>query len=233
MSRRNPIPDDVWDQHVAILAKPGRGKTVTAKGGAERLLRAGIRCGAIDPTAAWWGMRLKADGKTQAFPMVIFGGDHADIPITQHMGEKVGTLCATADWSFIIDISKMGGEARTEFMTAFAEALFAANRRRLNLFMDECHLYMPQQRQPGRKSAAMTVATTNLVSGGRGIGLCVTMISQRSAKVHKDALTAAETMIALGMVAPQDNEAVARWVKIQGDTTEAKKMLASLPGGLR
>lgn len=33
MSRRYPIPDEVWDQHVGILAK-----TVTAKGDAAAIL---------------------------------------------------------------------------------------------------------------------------------------------------------------------------------------------------
>lgn len=225
----NPIPAEVWTQHVAILAKTGRGKTIAAKGGASALMKGRLRCGVVDPTAAWWGMRLKADGKTPGFPMVIFGGDHGDVPIDRQMGAKIGALVAGSDWSWIVDISKMGAEDRAPFMTAFAETLFSENRRRLNLFLDECHLYMPQQKLPTKASAHMTAACNNLVSGGRSRGLNITMISQRSAKVHKDSLTQAETLITLGMIAPHDIAAAEAWVKVQGDIKAAKAMLASLP----
>lgn len=226
---RFPIPDEIWEQHVAIMAKPGRGKTVLAKGGAARLMKQGLRCGAIDPTAAWWGMRLKADGETPAFPMVIFGGDHADIPITAHMGEKIGQLVGAADYSWVIDTSLMGKNARTEFFTGWAEAIFATNRRRLNLFLDECHLFIPQLHAGGKAAKNMLAAGNNLIAGGRGRGFCVTMISQRPAKVAKDSLTATESMITLGMIAPQDVDAIERWIKIQGDADKTKEMIKSLP----
>lgn len=223
------LRSEILDQHVAILAKTGRGKTVTAKLGAEFLLDKGQRIGVVDPTAAWWGLRLEEDGKRPAFQVVIFGGDHADIPITPRIGGKIGKLVAEADWSWIVDISAMGTDDRTLFMTEFAEALFAANRRRLNLFLDECHLYMPQQKLPSKASAKMTAACNHLVSGGRSRGLCITMISQRSAKVNKDALTQAETLITLGMIAPQDIAAAKAWVEVQGDVKAATAMLQSLP----
>lgn len=224
-----PVPDEVWTQHTSILAKPGRGKTVLAKGGAARLMKQNFRVGAIDPTAAWWGMRLKADGTTPAFPMVIFGGDHADIAIEPRMGDKIGRLVGTADWSWVIDLSAMGAVARTEFFTTFAEAIFATNRKRLNLFLDECHLFIPQQKMPGKAAKHMLEAGNNLIAGGRGRGFCVTMISQRPAKVHKDSLTATESMFTLGMLAPQDINAVGDWVKAQGDIDAAKHMLSTLP----
>lgn len=230
------IPDEIWTQHVAILAKPGRGKTITAKGGAASLMKQRLRVGAVDPTAAWWGMQLTADGKKPAFPMVIFGGDHANIPIdptrkheARDKGEKIGALLGDADFSWIIDTSGMGKDYRTDFMTGWAEAIFAKNRRRLNLFMDECHLYIPQQKSPGKAARHMLDACNNIVAGGRGRGFCVTMISQRPAKVHKDSLTATESMITLGMLAPQDIKAVRDWVTVQGSTDEAREMLKSLP----
>lgn len=230
------IPSKVWEQHCAILAKPGRGKSVAAKGGAEGLMKSGIRVGAVDPTAAWWGLRLLADGKTRSpYDMVIFGGDHADIPIdpkradAQAFGEKIGAIVGGADWSWILDTSLMGGKFRTEFFIGFAEALFATNRRRLNLFLDECHLYIPQQHAGGRAAKTMLAAGNNLVAGGRGRGFCVTMISQRPAKVHKDSLTATESLIVMGMIAPQDIGAAMDWVKVQGDLGKAKDMISTLP----
>ncbi|MBK8199184.1 MAG: DUF87 domain-containing protein [Acidobacteria bacterium] len=81
------IPDEALDNHLAILGKTGAGKTVTAKGAVERLLDAGERVCIIDPTGAWWGLRLMADGKTPGYPVAIFGGSRADCgghPMIEH-----------------------------------------------------------------------------------------------------------------------------------------------------
>lgn len=228
---RQVIPDEVWTQHVAILAKTGKGKTVAAKGGMTALLRAKLRCGAFDPTGGWWGMRLKSDGKTPAFPMVIFGGLHGDIAIDETMGAKIGKLVAESDFSWIIDTKKMTRDQRTRFATDFAEAVFAANHRRLHLFVDECHLMMPKEKMASRAAGKMTTVWNDLVTGGRSNGFCITLISQRPQKVHNDALAQCETLITLGMLLPHDIDAVKRWVTVKdADSKEAKDMIASLPG---
>ncbi len=34
----------------------------------------------IDPAGAWWGIRSSADAKGEGLPVVIFGGEHGDVP---------------------------------------------------------------------------------------------------------------------------------------------------------
>ena len=80
------IPDQAMAQHMAILGKTGSGKTYAAKGLVERLIEAGRRVCVLDPTDAWWGLRSGTDGVRPGLPVVIFGGDHADVPITEHAG---------------------------------------------------------------------------------------------------------------------------------------------------
>jgi DNA helicase HerA-like ATPase len=46
---RHPIPDEALDADIAILGKKGRGKTYTAKGIVERLLRLNRRVLVLDP----------------------------------------------------------------------------------------------------------------------------------------------------------------------------------------
>lgn len=76
------IPPSAIEKHIAFLGATGSGKTSAAKRGlVEPALDAGRRVCILDPTGAWWGLRLKADGKGKGYPIYIFGGDHADYPL--------------------------------------------------------------------------------------------------------------------------------------------------------
>ena len=76
------LPIDAVTQTFAILAKRGAGKSYTASVMAEEMLKAGQTIIALDPTGAWWGLRSQ-------FPVVIFGGEHADVPLEESAGEVV------------------------------------------------------------------------------------------------------------------------------------------------
>lgn len=71
------IPAKALDQHIAILGKTGSGKTFAAKGVVEGLVDSGRQIAVLDPTSAWWGLRLSKDGKSKGFDVVFIGGDHA------------------------------------------------------------------------------------------------------------------------------------------------------------
>jgi hypothetical protein len=53
----------------------------------------------IDPTGVWWGMRLLADGCTAAYPVVIFGGVHADLDITEGSEARLARIIAAEAFS--------------------------------------------------------------------------------------------------------------------------------------
>src|SRR6202140_4899710 len=88
----HPIPDAALDADIAILGKKGRGKTFTAKGLVERLLAMGRRVIVLDPLSVWWGLKASADGKSPGYPIAVFGGPKADIPITGGSGLALGQL---------------------------------------------------------------------------------------------------------------------------------------------
>lgn len=217
------------DSHTAILGKTGSGKSNTAKWMSEQLMDREERVCAIDPTGTWWGMRLKPDGKPSKYKPIIFGGRHADIPILPEHGAAIAEAVATSNDSSIIDLREMTVGGRTKFFAAFAEALLRLNRGKLNLMLDEAHLFAPQGRVNDPQSGIMLNATNNLVSLGRGNGIRVTMISQRPAKLHKDSLTQCETLIAMRLIAPQDRSAINDWVGEWGDVSRGKEIIASLP----
>lgn len=106
------IPDQALDHHVAILAKTGAGKTVLAKTLAERLLDQGHRVCIVDPTGAWWGLRLEADGVTPAYDVAIFGGRHADAPIGRASGRRLAEIIARGNVVVVISAQQAIEKAR-------------------------------------------------------------------------------------------------------------------------
>jgi hypothetical protein len=223
-------PPEAVDRHVAILATAGAGKTYAAKGAVEQLLDAGRRVCIIDPTGVWYGLRLKPNGKTPSpYGVVIFGGDHADVPLDAHAGARLADLVAAGDFSCIIDVKRMTVRARTTLFADFAERLAQVNSRALWLVIDEAHLFAPQGRVYDPESGRMTAATNNLVAGGRALGVRVMLISHRPAKLHKDSLTLVQTLVAMQNVAPQDRAAVKAWIVESADKVIGERILASLP----
>lgn len=215
--------------HIAILGKAGSGKTVCAKGIVETLLERGERVAIIDPTSVWWGMKSSSSGKKGAYPIVIFGGERADVPINDRHGEAVAEIIGTSPTPAIIDTAMMKVGERTRFFADFANGLLRKNKGPLHLFIDEAHLFAPQGKVADPQSANMLHAANNLVSLGRARGLRVTMISQRPAKLHKDSLTQVETLIAMRLIAPQDRRAIEDWIADQADVKQGKEIIASLP----
>jgi uncharacterized protein len=87
----------------------------------------------------------------------------------------------------------------------------------------------PQGRVSDPQSGAMLHAANSLVSLGRARGLRITLITQRPAKLHKDSLSQAETLIALRLIAPQDRRSVEDWIADQADEAKGEEIMASLP----
>lgn len=232
------FPRQALDSHIAILGKTGSGKSNAAKFFAEALMEDGDRVCVIDPTGTWWGLRVSKDGKRSSkFSPTIFGGEHADIPMSEHHGAVIAEAIGTSSDSAIIDTRLMGSNARTRFFTAFAETLLRTNKGPLHLIIDEAHLFAPQGKVNSPDAGKMLAEANELVSRGRSAGLRVILISQRPAKLHKDSLTQAETLIAMRLIAPQDRKAIEDWIvewTDRSDKSEGKSMvdsLASLPVG--
>lgn len=225
------IPAGAIEKHIAFLGATGSGKTSAAKRGlVEPALAAGRRVHVLDPTGAWWGLRLKADGKGKGFPIYIFGGDHADYPLRARDATVLAETFATSSDSAIFDMSLMTVSERTAFFTEFAEAIRRKNKGPLHLVIDEAHLFMPQAGAAiGGAVPAMLHAGNNLVSLGRSRGLRIAMISQRPAKLHKDSLTQAQSLVAMRLMAPQDRKAIADWIADQADPQKGREIIASLP----
>ncbi len=223
-----PIAAHVFASAVAFLGRTGAGKTFAAKGAVERLLAEGARVCIVDPTGAWWGLRVRADGARSVFAPVIFGGDHADVAIGDDAGERLGALIAAGKArASIIDVSDFTGGQTTRFLTDFFEELYRANRTPLHLVMDEADVMAPQQPLPEQQR--LKGAVNKLVRRGRIRGVRPMMITQRPAVIDKSVLSQISTLVAMRLTAPQDRKAIEDWVKGNADAGRAREVLDTLP----
>lgn len=216
------------DKPAAIVGTTGAGKTFTAKGAVELLLALGRRVIVIDPTGAWYGLRAGADGEASGgFPVLIFGGDHADIPISPDAGERVAEALAGRDVQAIIDTSEMTSGEKTRFLTDFLQKLYTLNKAALHLVVDEADEVCPQNPMPEERR--LSGAFDKIVRRGRIKGFRPLMITQRPAVLHKNVLSQIGTLIALKLTSPQDRKAIEDWVKGNADADQARAVMSSLP----
>lgn len=224
------FPLAALNQHMAILGKTGSGKTFTAKGIVEGMLADKRQVCVLDPTGAWWGLRLGANGKSPGFDVVLIGGKNADVPLAERSGQAIARLITQQGASVIVDTSGFTVGEYTRWFTDFATTLYTTIRNPLHLVIDEAHYFAPQGKAPDPAAGKMIHACNRLMSGGRSLGIKGMLITQRPAKLHKDSLTCADTLIAMRVIAPQDRQAIKDWIDGAGDASQGKAVLESLAG---
>jgi hypothetical protein len=222
------LPVDALDDRIAIVGTAGSGKTYAAKGFVERLLDLSARVAIVDPLGVWWGLRASADDAAPGYPVIVFGGHHADVPISAEMGAALGRLVAAEALACVIDLSELGSSAaRRRFMAAFSDALYEANQEPLHLVLDEADLWAPQRPLPDQTGLLGHIE--EIVRRGRVRGFIPWLITQRPAVVHKDVLSQADILIAMKLTASQDRDAIGGWIEGQADRQEGKRILGDLP----
>ena len=229
------LPPEVLTHTMAILAKKGAGKTYTTGVIEEEFAKAGLPFVVLDPVGVHYGIRSNRNGKRSAYSVVVFGGEHGDIPIERKMGAAVAQAVVEENISCIVDLTELSKTAWREFVRDFCRELYRSNRSPRHVFIEEATEFVPQTRRPELQEAYEAVE--RLVRMGRNRGIGCTLISQRSAQVAKDVLTQLDVLIALRTVGPQDRKAL---LDIFEDVLEAdqlpyleefKATIARLPDG--
>lgn len=223
------LPRKVFDQHIVLLGKTRAGKSTVLRGSiAEPLLEQGEPVIIVDPKGDWWGLKLSKDGRGPGFPIVIFGGEHADVPLDPRAGAAIGELLATGNRPALIDMGGWMPGERTRFWIDFASALFRFVKGRRWLLIDEVHNFAPKGKVLSPDAGLALHWTNRLASEGLGKGVHMAFASQRPQKVHNDTLTSAETLIALKVIHKADRDAVWDWVDGCGDKEIGRQVLSSL-----
>jgi len=217
---------------LAILAKRGAGKSYTGAVMAEELHKNNVPFVVFAPIDVWWGLRLAKDGKSKGLPIVVFGLEHADIPLTRDMGKEIAHAIVQENVSCVISTFGMLKVAQRHLIAEFAEELLNINNIPRHIFIEEAHEFVPQ-RVFGALGKTFN-AVSNLIVMGRNRGIGVTLINQRVATISKDVLTQLDTLLAFRNVAPQDRKALKEWVEYhaaEGDFDKFMQSLPSLPTG--
>jgi len=222
------LPIELVTSTQAILARRRSGKSYTASVQAEELLRHKQQITTIDPTGAWWGLRSSAAGDGPGYPVVVFGGDHADAPLEPHAGRMLATALVEHGFSAIFDVGLMVTGDQIRFTSDFASELLRINRTALHLYIDEADTFAPQLTENrGQKVCLGTVSRLVKQGGVRGVG--VTMITQRPADINKKVLSQVDILTVLRMSHPLDIKAATDWIKSEVSVEFAGYVESALP----
>lgn len=221
------LPLDFVTQTSAGVGVRGSGKTNTYVVLTEEMLAAGLQTVIIDPLDVWWGLRSNGAGTGPGFPIVVMGGEHADVPLTASAGDFVANFLVNNRASAVLSLRHLSKTAQRQFVADLAESLYhlkgqARFRDPMHLIIDECDLYCPQMVRPDM--ARVSGAIDDLVRRGRSSGIGVSLISQRTAKINKDVLSQVDFMFALKLVGPQDRHALNEWVEVHDDGSSERVM---------
>jgi hypothetical protein len=207
----------------------GAGKSNAAVVMAEEMYDNGLPWVAIDPKGDWWGVRASGDGQSPGLAVLVFGGEHADIPLEPTAGKLVADLIVDKRLTCVLDVSEMTKADQRRFLQDFADRLYTRNREPLHVFCEEADEYIPQMVRG--ETAKVVAAMERLVKRGRFRGVGVTLITQRSASLNKDVLTQTGTLIALRTTSPQDRKAVREWIDYHASYRGVIDELPSLANG--
>lgn len=231
-----PIPDAALDDRLGFVGTAGSGKTYNSGAAVERILAKGGRVIIPDPLGVWWGLGLEADGIIPApwrekGKLVIFGGEHGDLPINEQAGALIGETVAGMAESAIIDLSGFGTKAsEVRFMLAFLTALYRhASNEPVHLIFDEADMWAPQQERDKGEAPKLLGMMETVVRRGRVRGFIPWLITQRPAVLNKNVLSMIDGLVALKLTSSQDRAAIGAWIEGQADREEGKRILASLP----
>jgi len=219
--------DTYLEEDIAVLGRKGGGKTYTSKGLVERLLDMGRRVLILDPLGVWAGLRTGADGCSAGYPVAIFGGQHGDLPLEPAAAVPIADVIARNNVPAVLDISELSKTAQQSFLLAFLRELRRVNTEALTLVLEEADVFAPQNPM-GDDSKALHSEIDWICRRGRFRGFRLITITQRPARLSKDVLTQAATLIMHRLPAPQDRDAVKAWVDGNGDRDQAKEVFDTL-----
>ncbi len=217
----------------AYLAKRGGGKTYNAAVQAEEMIAAGIPIVVIDGMGIFWGLRVGPEGKGPGLPVVVFGGEHADLPLTLETAAEIARAIVESNINAVIDVSEFSKTQSRKVVTAFLDELYRVNRVDRHVFIEESDMFAPQK-PLGPEAVACLEAVDTFVRRGGNKNLGCTLITQRSAVLNKNILTQSDCLVVLRTKAPQDKEAVRAWIEenVDADNQEevkkAEDMMKSL-----
>src|SRR5260370_40420520 len=111
----------------------------------EEMLKHQLHVAGVNRIGVWWGLGSSADGKRAGLPMVIAGGEHADVPIEPTSGELLAEMTVEKRAAMVIDLSLFRNGEQHRFMTDFVDTWYLRNRQAEHLGLEEQAQCTPQR----------------------------------------------------------------------------------------
>lgn len=207
----------------------GAGKTTGARVLFEEAIAAGVVAGAIDLKSDWWGLQSTVDGKGKGIPVVIFGGERADVPLEENGGAALAEIVADLRQPFIVDLEQLSKGKQLRFLAAFFERLYDVNRDPLVLFCDEVDRYAPQKPMSPEANLCLG-AVEDIAKRGRKHGIFAKFITQRNASLNKNVSELCDVAIVYRTPGPRDQDAVEDWFATNATAEQRDLVMSSLSG---
>lgn len=212
-----------------VYGARGSGKTTLGAVIAEEVTKARQRFCAIDLKGDWYGLKSTADGKGEGIPAVIFGGEHADVPLEPEAGAEVASIVAELEQSVILDFELMSKGKQLRFLGPFFERLYHVNRDPLLLELDEVQRYAPQK--PMNPDASICLgAVEDIVKLGRKHGIGVVMFTQRGSGLNKEVSELADMLVAFRTPGPLDQDRIKDWLDANTTKAQRDQVMSQLAG---
>lgn len=239
LSKDVELPLDTITERLAFVGQSGSGKTYAAMRLAELMLEAGAQIVSLDPMGVWWGLLSAANGNASGYPVHVFGGAHAHVPIVPEAGALVAEVLVEKQFSAVVDLSHFTRTETVQFAIAFAERFFKLQvqvKRPVHVFFEEAQTFMPQNLprgdsggDPKKNPAVMLNRVELLVRQGRSQGVGCSMITQAPQAVAKSCLNQAGTLFAMRTMGKHERKAVGDWMADKATDDSQLKLDQLLP----
>ena len=224
------LPLDWVTLSTVVYGARGSGKTTFGRVVAEEAHKQNQRFGAIDLKGDWSGLKSTADGKGEAIPIVIFGGDRADLPLEPgaESGHFIAEVVSNLEQSWVIDLEHFSKGKQVVWLAAFFDRLYDANREPLLLLLDEAQRYAPQKPMPGAQECLGAVE--DLVKLGRKHGIGPVLFTQRGSGLNKEVSELCDMMVAFRTPGVLDQGRVKDWLSANATQAQGVEVMSAISG---
>lgn len=208
-------PAAYGSQGNAILGIRDSGKTYTATYLAERLFESGIPFITFDPTGVWRFLRVPGKGK--GYPIVVAGGEGADIPLSETSAPKIVEAAMQGGVSLVINLfdEKLSKASWRRIVKDCISVLIHKNHKYglRHIFLEEAAEFAPQKILDGDVYAVIE----KLARMGGNFRLGYTLINQRSQEVNKAVLELCENLFLHRQRGKNSLENLKKWLEVASD----------------
>ncbi len=208
------------DENIAILGITQSGKTNTAMVVIEELLSSYVPLTIVDIEGEYRGLK-------ERFPILVAGRTQSDVLLTANTADELVKDSLETDASVLLDLSDYTEEEAHEILFTYFTRLWELTAKRKSpyqIVLEEAHEWIPESVRTPLKTVLIRIALR-----GRKRGLGLMLVSQRSAKVSKDALSQCTSLFLHKVVHPADRGIYKSLIPLSG--TEVDRMINGLETG--